>query len=82
MICDGGGCDACGERGVFEVECPRQYIDAGMRLTLELSTFAEKGSWPVAGGVLDQSHSFVSACRFIDGERQVWKAKMRIPNLG
>lgn len=40
-----------------------------------MAEFAEKGAWPVGGGVLDQSAAFVEALAVLRSEEAVWKAK-------
>jgi len=54
------------------------YVD---RETFEIIEYAElyaKGLPPVTGGALDQSHGFLTACKFIFGEQNKWKAKLGI----
>lgn len=43
---------------------------------LELAHFAAKGSWPIAGGVLDQCQVFLDACSFIWADEAQIKAEM------
>jgi len=35
---------------------------------IELADFAKEGSFPVAGGTLDQAQSFLIACRYLFSE--------------
>lgn len=47
---------------------------------LELADFAKKGVMPSTGGALDQTKSFVNACRFLwaeesRAEQEAWKGK-------
>lgn len=35
---------------------------------IELADFAKDGAFPVAGGTLDQSQSFLVACRYLFNE--------------
>jgi len=47
---------------------------------IELADFAKKGSFPIVGGTLDQSQSFLAASRFFwseeaNAESQQWDKK-------
>jgi hypothetical protein len=46
---------------------------------IEFAGFAERGAWPVAGGVLDQAEQFVEACRFVWQEQRQWRSRAGIP---
>ena len=70
--CGGAGCEACGQRGRYEVKkCPARALDARTWLAVRLAEAAARGTWPVAGGLLDQAYAFVEAARLIwhDTER-------------
>jgi hypothetical protein len=72
--CGGEGCTLCGGSGVMTVDqCPLLVIDRETLDVIELAEFAAKGHFPVAGGVLDQAHSFLAACRFVWAEEAYWK---------
>jgi len=45
---------------------------------IEFAKLYEKGLPPVAGGILNQTHSFIAAVNFIFAEEAVWKAKLGI----
>ena len=60
-------------------ECPLTYVGGDAWTVIEFAEFAERGSWPVAGGVLDQANQFVEACRFVWAEQRRWRAKDGIP---
>ena len=83
-ICGGENfteCSACGKTGVMPIiGCPETLITADVWEMMELAKFYEKGLPPIAGGVLDQTQSFISAAAFIFGEENVWKAKLGITN--
>lgn len=40
--------------------------------------FADRGTWPVGGGLLDQAADFVQACNVIWSDDRTWKAKLKI----
>jgi len=76
--CDGRdeNCERCGGWGTEKItDCPRKIIDQQTWRLLQLADFAEKGCFPVSGGVLEQSDSFLSACRMVWSETAYWKAK-------
>jgi hypothetical protein len=64
--CEKKGCPSCDKTGEIRLtECPIVY--AGSE-TFEVLTFAElakSGLPPVHGGALDQTLSFIQACRMI-----------------
>jgi hypothetical protein len=74
--CDGDGCGSC-DGGMFTlVECPRKFVPQEIFAAINMSTLAEKGLLPVAGGLLDQSswymelmHAMNSECAKVDAER-------------
>jgi len=51
--------------------CPIKTIDARTWLVVRLADAAARGTWPVAGGMLDQAYAFVEAAQFVwhDTER-------------
>lgn len=62
--CDGGGCDGCDGAGTLTVaECPARWCGADAFLVLDLVELAQRGSWPDAGGTLDQPLRFVQAMK-------------------
>ena len=71
-------CERCKGFGTERITgCPKEIIDRQTWRLLELSDFADKGAFPVTGGVLEQSDSFLSGCRMVWGETKYWKAKNR-----
>ena len=82
VVCNGRNfdrCDFCGKTGQIKiVGCPEKLITADVWEMIELAKFYEKGMPPIAGGVLDQTQSFISAANFIFAEENVWKAKLGI----
>lgn len=63
-------CKSCGGDGHHEiVGCPLKGITPDIWEMLRLSDWAEHSKYlPVAGGVLDQTDSFVESHRFIQNE--------------
>lgn len=67
-------CEACGGGGKQRLTtCPKTIPDAATWRVIQLSEFAERGAFPIAGGVLDQSQSFLDACRICWRENDYWK---------
>ena len=67
-------CSACNGAPLIHVGCPQKAIgnDPGLRDFIDAAYFAsEHGLMPVAGGMLDQSASFLAAWRFWEGEMSV-----------
>ena len=61
--------------------CPIEYIGEDwewIEETIQMAGFYRKGLPPVAGGVLDQAQSFISACEQIFDLEDYWKAKLGI----
>jgi len=68
--CDGAGCDSCGEVGRHIVKsCPRKLIDGEMWSMIGDFSISNDGLWPVAGGTLDQTQSFLNA-------RAIWQTEV------
>jgi len=67
-FCDDAGCDRCGDRGSFSVECPRRYVGDLARF-INLAGMCNDGLLPVAGGLLDQSAWFVELHQRLNGEQ-------------
>lgn len=66
-VCDGCGCSECTE-GSFELDgCPNAFCSK-IITSIDLIDLFEKGLPPVAGGVMDQSASFIQAARFFASE--------------
>lgn len=71
------GCESCKGTGVYSLTvCPWQEID---RPTLELSKYvkAAEKHLPLAGGLLDQTQSFVDAMDWINAEHRRWEKECR-----
>jgi len=72
-------CERCKGWGHERItKCPRKLIDRQTWRLLELADFADKGSFPILAGVLDQSDSFLSGCRIAWNETKYWKARNRV----
>ena len=54
----------CGHK-VKLTRCPRYDVTPAAWHMLEMYEFARGGAWPIAGGVLDQTDSFLSAYRLL-----------------
>lgn len=82
MVCNNvhsdRGCAACGGTGYFQLTvCPQTLLDDGVQDFLELYDYAQEGTWPVGGGLLDQTRAFTEAVRFMRGEEDWCKRKLR-----
>lgn len=82
--CDGekADCKLCGGHGQIDVDDPAALIDWQVLQALTAADFAKRGSWPVAGGWLDQSASLVEAVQQIWAEDRIFRAQLRIPADG
>ncbi|QNN23532.1 hypothetical protein HED60_15025 [Planctomycetales bacterium ZRK34] len=50
--------------------CPQKLLDADTRWVLRLVEFAERGAFPVAGGVMDQSPGFLAVMELVRSEKR------------
>lgn len=67
--CDGEGCEKC-DHGYFQITgCPNA-VCSGVSRSLDYYDLAKKGNWPVAGGMLDQSASFVRFVQEFESEER------------
>ncbi len=65
----GDGCEKC-NGGVFDVVgCPQDFCRKSVA-TVEMIDLFQKGLPPIAGGVLEQSASFVNAVKYFTREEQ------------
>ena len=46
-------------------QCPQKEIIPDIGWAMQLARFAKQGAWPVGGGTLDQTASFLAACRIV-----------------
>lgn len=70
--CSGGDpeCATCEGRGRCAVRrCPTSHSDPDLSAAFFAYTLVESGVWPVAGGMLDQSASFLAFVREVSAER-------------
>jgi hypothetical protein len=75
-VCGGNDdhCKACDGWGKQRItSCPKEIPDAATWRVIQMSEFADKGSFPIAGGVLDQAQSFLDACQICWREEAYWK---------
>ena len=64
-ICNGKDCDDCDD-GIIKIEqCPLEYIGYVTCKYIKMVEMFDKGLPPIAGGVLDQSHKFISIAEFV-----------------
>lgn len=55
--------------------CPKEIVAVSTWRLLQFTDFAERGAWPLTGGVLDQTQSFADACQIAWREDGYWKRK-------
>lgn len=48
--------------------CPNRLVTADIHEAVSFVQWSENGSWPVRGGILDQSATFVDAKRVFESE--------------
>lgn len=72
------GCDHCEYGRIRITRCPLLEVTDDVWDVMDMADFYEKGLPPVSGGTLDQSYSFIQACKFIWSEIRWWKAKRGI----
>ena len=59
-------CEACWRRGKLMFKsCPMAEVTPDVWTALRLAGFAERGTWPVAGGVMDQAAGFVRLVEYV-----------------
>ena len=71
--CGGRGCEMCSDGRIDISCCPLELITPDIWDLIELAELYKKGLPPVAGGVLDQTAGFVTACRFVWSEENIHK---------
>jgi len=59
VICSGEGCEQCGDGYVKYTGCPQRSIPIKMIQMASMSSFAEEGMLPDAGGLNDQDSYFI-----------------------
>jgi len=55
------------------VGCPRKLVAGEVYELLDAADWAKLGSWPVAGGWLDQTCACLDGVRFVEAERASWE---------
>lgn len=68
VVCDGldDDCEACNRTGRMPIRtCPREFIGAIVTRAVNMISHAMQGSFPVTGGVLDQSAQFIRAMDYL-----------------
>lgn len=69
--CDGVGCEHCGQRGSFPIGCcPYEFIRP-LGTAVTLAKAYSDGIMPDAGGLLDQTQSFMQFVRVLEAEKRV-----------
>ncbi len=70
-------CKVCGGRGRVRVEgCVKKQIKPGAWDLLEMCGYTDDGTWPIAGGILDQTPAFLRAYRWVRGEKAAVEAEL------
>lgn len=79
--CGGDGCEGCDGQGHTTItRCPLDYVTPDVVRAFNLIRWADRGAFPVGGGVLDQAGTFIAAMEFVrDEERKIEAAKRRSP---
>jgi hypothetical protein len=68
--CNGLGCNECSKDGTFAIDgCPNAFCRSIVN-SIDLIDMLGKGMPPVAGGMLDQSVSFIHAAHFFEQEER------------
>ena len=58
--CRGKGCPRCDQQGRIRItSCPREFVTDDVWELFQAMDLADHGSWPVAGGWLDQTKTLV-----------------------
>jgi hypothetical protein len=74
---DGGKCKACNGRGsILITDCPWKLTDNGALQAMKFVRLAEEHNWPLSGGVLDQTKSFVDFYDLCASEKRRWEQEM------
>lgn len=77
VVCNspGSGCRACDYTGEFECTdddgrnvCPAEYVEEVMGV-MELVRWAERGVFPLSGGVMEQAAAFLDLVRTFETEK-------------
>lgn len=63
------GCNRCSGSGMATLHtCPNRIVDRQTMAVIRYVGLAKEGTWPVAGGSLDQSQSFLDAFAVVTSE--------------
>jgi hypothetical protein len=69
-------CTICAGRGRIRIEgCIKEQIRPEAWDLLEMCHFCDNGTWPVGGGVLDQTPCFLRARKFVRIEKAIVEAE-------
>jgi len=80
--CAGAGCEACDGTGKFMLTtCPHEFVGSDIPRMMRFAKFARDGSWPVAGGTLDQSEWFADFCRLLWSEQDIYEAMAKAKGM-
>jgi hypothetical protein len=77
VACNGRGvdCESCHGSGVFQIAgCPKEVVTRDAIDACKYVKIAEK-HLPLAGGILDQTQSFLDAYEWITAEGKKWEAE-------
>lgn len=80
IICRGDGCAACDDYGRIKITgCPRALVTDDVWQAFQAAALARKGSWPNAGGWLDQPRTLVDGVQMIWSDETFWKTRRGMP---
>ena len=69
-------CEKCKGTGSIEVtQCPQNLITPDVVELFDAAFFAKRGTWPVGGGLLDQTTCCVAGVRRVWSEVEYWEMK-------
>lgn len=81
-------CPACGGKakkcrhcksGEIEItRCPLEFVTDDIFELIEMARHTYQGVWPMGPAIGDNAVMFIRAVRFIRGEEDFWKSKLKI----
>jgi hypothetical protein len=73
--CNGDGCGECEDGYVRVTGCPYRMIPEDVADLFKYYDDTKAGLPPVHGGGLDQTQSFINACRIVRAEDAYWESR-------
>ena len=67
--CEEAGCELCDDGWVQIDSCPYAFVGKEMLTARTAAVYANEGTWPVDGGLLNQSSWFVEFCQRLTSDR-------------